>query len=341
MYGVYSQSEPRAFDPRSSRPTAMMTRQLRLIVGLAVLLVVFFLFIHQSPRLQYRPFSEAHTALSPSLKKTPAVSNKAEAVQAQNNVIAKPLNVGIEVQKPNYVSEDFSNGASAHQPLPKSKPSQSKTSQSKPSQGKTSQGKTSQSKTLQSKPSQVKTSQSKVSQGTQQHETVLSPLNQQNSQPGLFMDLPAHVQKKIDTLDWSKFAYTQYVTDGQYLCNAVMIFEALSRLGSKADLVMVYPSYMLHDPLAQQDDDLDGISRLLIQSRDEYGVKLSPIDVSHRRANDCASLPMRSSSAVFSADQLMLRYLARFIHQIASLQPNIIQPHPCPRPGNGRPQSPR
>ncbi|KAK0738622.1 nucleotide-diphospho-sugar transferase [Schizothecium vesticola] len=43
--------------------------------------------------------------------------------------------------------------------------------------------------------------------------------------------------------DWSRFAYVQYVTNSAYLCNSVMLFETLHRLGtSRADRVMMYPA---------------------------------------------------------------------------------------------------
>ncbi|THZ34429.1 hypothetical protein D6C88_10490, partial [Aureobasidium pullulans] len=51
------------------------------------------------------------------------------------------------------------------------------------------------------------------------------------------------------TVDWSRFAYSQYVTEKNYLCNSLMIFETLHRLGSKAE------------------------------PRDNYNVKLVPIHV--------------------------------------------------------------
>lgn len=84
-------------------------------------------------------------------------------------------------------------------------------------------------------------------------------------------------------VDWSRFAYTQYVTDSDYLCNSVMIFETLYRLGSKADRVMMYPYYML-DPEATESDSHAG--RLLIKSRDEYQVKLMPIEIQFREGAD-------------------------------------------------------
>ncbi|PWY93039.1 nucleotide-diphospho-sugar transferase [Aspergillus sclerotioniger CBS 115572] len=75
-------------------------------------------------------------------------------------------------------------------------------------------------------------------------------------------------------IDWSRFAYTQYATDRSYLCNSVMIFEALHRLGSKADRVLVYPSSFL-----TSETDLSPEARLLRFARDQYAVKLKPIQV--------------------------------------------------------------
>ncbi|KAJ5684825.1 uncharacterized protein N7477_001170 [Penicillium maclennaniae] len=38
-----------------------------------------------------------------------------------------------------------------------------------------------------------------------------------------------------DEIDWSRYAYTTYATSETYLCNAVMVFEALQRFGSRAE----------------------------------------------------------------------------------------------------------
>ncbi|KAM5345885.1 hypothetical protein ACJ41O_011746 [Fusarium nematophilum] len=86
-----------------------------------------------------------------------------------------------------------------------------------------------------------------------------------------------------DEVDWSRFAYVQYVTNEDYLCNSVMIFETLYRLGSKADRVMMYPGWMLR-PDAQESKSHPG--RLLIRARDEYNVKLQPIQIQHRDGSD-------------------------------------------------------
>lgn len=82
-------------------------------------------------------------------------------------------------------------------------------------------------------------------------------------------------------VDWSRFAYTQYVTDTNYLCNSVMLFEALHRLGSKPDRLMMYP-----DNFSVADDDDSRQAELLRIARDRYGVKLKPIQVQSRHGGD-------------------------------------------------------
>ncbi|KFA54004.1 hypothetical protein S40293_01761 [Stachybotrys chartarum IBT 40293] len=91
-------------------------------------------------------------------------------------------------------------------------------------------------------------------------------------------------QAPLSDVDWSRFAYTQYVTDDAYLCNSVMIFETLHRLGSNASRVMMYPAAMLPDPATETADERN--ARLLIKARDEYGVDLVPIEVQRRVGND-------------------------------------------------------
>ncbi|PHH80807.1 hypothetical protein CDD80_6897 [Ophiocordyceps camponoti-rufipedis] len=85
-------------------------------------------------------------------------------------------------------------------------------------------------------------------------------------------------------VDWSRFAYTQYVTNSEYLCNSVMLFEILHRLSSKPHRVIMYPSDMMADPLALEADTDDG--RLLIKARDRYRVRLVPISVQHKDTDE-------------------------------------------------------
>lgn len=74
------------------------------------------------------------------------------------------------------------------------------------------------------------------------------------------------------TVDWSRFAYSQYVTEKNYLCNSLMIFETLHRLGSKAERLMMYP-----EQWSLESDTPE--TKLLQQARDDYNVKLVPIHV--------------------------------------------------------------
>ncbi|KAI4231508.1 MAG: hypothetical protein L6R40_007702 [Gallowayella cf. fulva] len=76
-------------------------------------------------------------------------------------------------------------------------------------------------------------------------------------------------------VDWSRYAYFQYATSSAYLCNSVMIFEALNRLGSKADRILIYPERWDTQIESQSDRD----SQLLVKARDWYNVRLVPVDL--------------------------------------------------------------
>ncbi|KAF5654112.1 hypothetical protein F25303_1659 [Fusarium sp. NRRL 25303] len=74
--------------------------------------------------------------------------------------------------------------------------------------------------------------------------------------------------------DWPRFAYTQYVTNSEYVCNSVMFFEALQRLGSRPDRVMMVPASMLEPDMENSSD-----TYLINKARDEYNVKIVPITI--------------------------------------------------------------
>ena len=78
-----------------------------------------------------------------------------------------------------------------------------------------------------------------------------------------------------DEVDWSRFAYTQYATNEVYMCNCLMVFEALHRLGSKADRVLFYPEEW--DLIVE--DDYDRVSQLLLEAKLKYNVMLIPIKI--------------------------------------------------------------
>ena len=90
--------------------------------------------------------------------------------------------------------------------------------------------------------------------------------------------------KPSDTVDWTRFAYTQYATNQPYLCNSVMLFEILHRLDSKADRLLMYPSNYEVDDGEVESESLE--SRLLRKARDAYNVKLQPIHVQRRGNGD-------------------------------------------------------
>lgn len=77
-------------------------------------------------------------------------------------------------------------------------------------------------------------------------------------------------------VDWSRFAYTQYATTPEYLCNSVMLFESLHRLNSNASRLLMFPSD-LH--LAQGEERESTESHLLKKARDEYNVVLKAVKV--------------------------------------------------------------
>ncbi|KAI3005573.1 CAZyme family GT8 [Aspergillus niger] len=78
-----------------------------------------------------------------------------------------------------------------------------------------------------------------------------------------------------DRVDWSLYAYSQYATSSPYLCNALIVFDTLQRLGSRAQRVLFYPE----DWDVLVDDDRDRDSQLLAMAREKYNVMLVPIDV--------------------------------------------------------------
>lgn len=96
--------------------------------------------------------------------------------------------------------------------------------------------------------------------------------------------------QSTDSIDWSQYAYVQYATNLAYLCNSIMLFEILHRLGTKADLLLMYPSNF---HLEENTDHGDGEkseesvqSRLLRKAADEYHVRLQPVKVQRIRGDD-------------------------------------------------------
>lgn len=87
------------------------------------------------------------------------------------------------------------------------------------------------------------------------------------------------------TADWKKFAYVQYATVPDYLCNSVLIFASLNETESKADRVLLYPETWS----ANVSESNSVQTKLLAIARDEYRVILKPIKVQRKNSADGTS----------------------------------------------------
>lgn len=99
---------------------------------------------------------------------------------------------------------------------------------------------------------------------------------------------------RYDLVDWSRYAYFQYATSGVYLCNAVMIFEALHRLGSRAERVLFYPEQM--DTSVESESDRD--SQLLLLAKEKYNVQITPIDIQSIKGDSGTCRKSESSPSI-------------------------------------------
>lgn len=79
---------------------------------------------------------------------------------------------------------------------------------------------------------------------------------------------------KADDVEWSQYAYCQYVATEAYLCNSLMTPDSLSQTGSQASKIMLYS----HD---WDTESHDIIGHLLRKAKNEYDVQLSPIEIQH------------------------------------------------------------
>jgi len=130
-------------------------------------------------------------------------------------------------------------------------------------------------------------------------------------------------------IDWSQFAYVQYVTNEEYLCNSIMLFEALHSLGSRPDRVMLYRASMLEDPQAPMPSAPNHNATLLIRARDEYNVTLIPIDILSRNTTDGIT-PSSTFCPLDRHTNSPPRNLVRLLHQTPSFQSHLLRPRPLP-----------
>ncbi|KAG9246860.1 nucleotide-diphospho-sugar transferase [Calycina marina] len=84
--------------------------------------------------------------------------------------------------------------------------------------------------------------------------------------------VPNDMYLRDKAIDWSKYAYVTYVTNTDYLCSALMLFESLHRYESHAYRVIMYPSSINLTAISTD-------STLLQKARNDFGVVLIAVDV--------------------------------------------------------------
>jgi hypothetical protein len=152
-------------------------------------------------------------------------------------------------------------------------------------------------------------------------------------------------------VDWHQFTYSLYATDAHSLCNALLVFDSLKRLGSRADRVLLYPKQW--DTFVAS--NTDRTSQLLTIARDQYKVNLLPIGL---LGQDGATVPITGleseadwdASITKVSDFLLQPVTWRTLltnHQVARLRAHTLQAchaprrrhHPPPQSGPSLPPS--
>ena len=93
-------------------------------------------------------------------------------------------------------------------------------------------------------------------------------------------------------VDWSRYAYVQYVTELPYLCNTLMLLATLDKLGCRGDRLLLYTNAWTEDLKRKQPQTEAG--RLLSLAASKYHAKLQPISVIARYNGDRKSIRVRS-----------------------------------------------
>ena len=107
-------------------------------------------------------------------------------------------------------------------------------------------------------------------------------------------ELELEPERDETQVNWSHFAYLQYITAAEHACNSVMVFEALHRLGSKAQRVLLYPQDWgdVNSVNWAPSSSLDRETRkILLKTRDEYHVILKPVDLIRQEGQDSQYFP--------------------------------------------------
>lgn len=88
------------------------------------------------------------------------------------------------------------------------------------------------------------------------------------------------VELLSEGVDWKQFAYMQYVTTPDYLCNSLMFFEALSKTGSQADRVILYPRHYKNNTESRE-------AMMLLSAEKTWNVITIPVDMESKRGEYC------------------------------------------------------
>ncbi|OQO09567.1 hypothetical protein B0A48_04969 [Cryoendolithus antarcticus] len=82
---------------------------------------------------------------------------------------------------------------------------------------------------------------------------------------------------------WKDFAYVTYATTTDHICNSVMISEALWRLGTRAEIVIMVAAHLVHMPekgLENETEDYTLTARdLLGRAHQLYGAKVKEVQI--------------------------------------------------------------
>jgi len=88
------------------------------------------------------------------------------------------------------------------------------------------------------------------------------------------------VELLSEGINWKQYAYMQYVTTPDYLCNSLMFFEALSKTGSQADRVILYPKHYKDDLESRE-------AMMLLNAEKTWNVITIPVKMERKSGEYC------------------------------------------------------
>ncbi|KAK4494160.1 hypothetical protein PRZ48_014458 [Zasmidium cellare] len=92
----------------------------------------------------------------------------------------------------------------------------------------------------------------------------------------------AEVELELRNVTWRDFAYVTYATNLDYLCNSVMMVEALDRLGAKAERVILHSEEWSINSTMEAENGTEVYTteaRLLQKAKEKYNAVLQPVPV--------------------------------------------------------------